>query len=139
MHMAAQGGQLEVIKFFVRKFEDRVYEGDKDLSSMLHWAAHAGHCEVARYLIVELKMDPLEQDKVCEVGRRRIIKMCFKVVSKIVCFAVHCMLPVEKISHAVYTSTKWVETSLNRFRPRATCAYTPKDKWVDILRSKRPV
>ena len=73
MHMAAQGGHLEVIKSFVHKFGDRVYERDKDLYSVLHWAAHKGHCEVARYLIEELKMDTLDQDKVCGVVRKEKI------------------------------------------------------------------
>ena len=70
MHMAAQGGHLEVIKYLARMFGGTVHERTKDLYSVLHWAAQKGHCEVARYLIVELKMDPLDRDKVCEVVRK---------------------------------------------------------------------
>ena len=33
--------------------------------TVLHWAAQCGHCEVARYLITELKLDPQDRDKVC--------------------------------------------------------------------------
>ena len=70
MHMAAQGGHLEVIKFFAHEFGDTVHERDEDLYSVLHLVAQKGHCEVARYLIMELKMDPLDRDKVCEVVRK---------------------------------------------------------------------
>ena len=67
MHMAAQGGQLEVIKFLSPMFGTRVNEKDNYGLTILHWAAKAGHCEVARYLIEELKMDPQDRDKVCGV------------------------------------------------------------------------
>ena len=67
MHVAAEGGQLEVIKFLSPKFGDKVHEKTKDSYTMLHWAAQEGHCEVARYLIEELKMDPQDRDKVCGV------------------------------------------------------------------------
>ena len=65
--MAAQGGQLEVIKFLSPKFGARVHEKDNSGYSMLHWTAERGHCEVARYLIEELKMDPQDRYKVCGV------------------------------------------------------------------------
>ena len=78
MHMAAEGGQLEVIKFLSRKFGARVHEKTTEGSyTMLHWAAQMGHCEVARYLIEELKMDPQDRDKVCGVPGEG--KMCSKV------------------------------------------------------------
>ena len=70
MHMAAQGGQLKVIKFLSRKFGARVLEKTEDSYTVLHWAAQKGHCEVARYLIEELKMDPQDSDKVCGVPGR---------------------------------------------------------------------
>ena len=78
MHMAAQGGHLEVIKFLSRKFGARVHEKTTGSSyTMLHWATQGGHCEVARYLIEELKMDPQDRDKVCGVPGKG--KMCSKV------------------------------------------------------------
>ena len=77
MHVAAQGGHLEVIKFLSRKFGARVHEKDIDGYTVLHWAAQKGHCEVARYLIEELKMDPQDRDKVCGVPAEG--KMCSKV------------------------------------------------------------
>ena len=68
MHMAAQHGHLEMIKFLSRKFGARVHEKTMTTGgsyTMLHWAAQKGHCEVVRYLIEELKMDPQDRDKVC--------------------------------------------------------------------------
>ena len=77
MHMAAQGGRLEVIKFLSHMFGARVHEKDNDGYTVLHWGAQQGHCEVARYLIEELKMNPQDRDKVCGVPREG--KMCSKV------------------------------------------------------------
>lgn len=78
MHKAAQSGQLEVIKFLAPRFGARVHERDESSSyTVLHWACQEGHCEVARYLIEDLKIDPQERDKVCgEVGKG---ELCFKV------------------------------------------------------------
>ena len=67
MHMPAAGGHLEMIKFLSPKFRTRVHEKDNDRYTVLHRAAQEGHCEVARYLIEELKMDPQDRDKVCGV------------------------------------------------------------------------
>ena len=77
MHKAAEGGQLEVIKFLSPIFGARVQEKDSGGYSMLHWAAQKGHCGVARYLIEELKMDPQDRDKVCGVPGEGM--MCSKV------------------------------------------------------------
>ena len=76
MHMAAQGGQLEVIKFLSPKFGARVHEKDNEGLTMLHWAAQGGHCEVARYLIEKLKMDPQDRDKVCGVPGEEEVCPC---------------------------------------------------------------
>ena len=65
MHMAADVGQLEVIKFLSPMFGARVHEKDSHGCTILHWAAERGHCQVARYLIEVLKMDPQDRDKVC--------------------------------------------------------------------------
>ena len=65
MHLAAEGGSLDVIKYLLPMFGTRVHEKTKACSTMLHWAAHSGHCQVARYLIAELKLDPQDRDKVC--------------------------------------------------------------------------
>ena len=65
MHKAAAGGQLDMIKFLSAMFGTRVHEKVNDGYIVLHCAAQGGHCEMARYLIEELKMDPQERDKVC--------------------------------------------------------------------------
>ena len=64
MHKAAQGGSLDVITFLAPLFRARVHEKDMYSSTMLHYAAEKGHCQVARYLITELKLDPQDKDKV---------------------------------------------------------------------------
>ena len=67
MHKVAQGGHIEVIKFLLPLFGTRVHEKDNNSLTMLHWAAHCGHCQVARYLIDEVHMDPQDRDKVRRV------------------------------------------------------------------------
>ena len=67
MHCAAEGGGLDVIKYLLPMFGARVHEKDMFSYTMLHWAAQCGHCQVARYLITELQMDPQDRDKVCRV------------------------------------------------------------------------
>ncbi len=64
MHEAAQGGHIEVIKFLLPLFGERVHEKTNDSYTMLHLAALCGHCQVARYLIDEVHLDPQERDKV---------------------------------------------------------------------------
>ena len=81
MHMAADGGQLEVIKFLSPKFGARVHEKDSYGRTMLHFAAQKGHCEVARYLIEELKMDPQDRSKVCGVPGEEVCLRCGMCVS----------------------------------------------------------
>ena len=68
MHKAAEGGSLDVIKYLLPMFGARAHEMDADSYTMLHWAARCGHCQVARYLIESLKMDPQDRDKVCVGG-----------------------------------------------------------------------
>ena len=64
MHMAAEGGSLDVITFLAPLFGARVHEKTNASYTMLHVAAQEGHCQVARYLITELKLDPQDRDKV---------------------------------------------------------------------------
>ena len=65
MHKAAQGGCLDVIKFLAPLFGAKVHEKTNTSYTMLHLTAHRGHCQVARYLIESLTMDPQDRDKVC--------------------------------------------------------------------------
>ena len=67
MHKAAAGGSLDVIKFLLPLFGARVHEKGLNSYTMLHWAAQKGHCQVARYLIEEVQMDPQDRDEVCGV------------------------------------------------------------------------
>ena len=67
MHLAAAGGHIEVIKFLLPLFGERVREKTNNSYTMLHFAARCGHCQVARYLIEEVHMDPQDRDKVCGV------------------------------------------------------------------------
>ena len=64
MHKAAEGGSLDVIKFLTPLFGARAHEKTNSSYTVLHWAAQEGHCQVARYLITELKLDPQDRDKV---------------------------------------------------------------------------
>ena len=67
MHIAAQGGRLEMIKFLSQTIPTMVHERDNGGYTMLHWAAQKGHCEVARYLIEKVKMNLQDRTKVCGV------------------------------------------------------------------------
>ena len=67
MHLAAAGGHIELIKFLLPLFGERVREKANASYTMLHWAAQNGHCQVARYLIEEVHMDPQDRDEVCGV------------------------------------------------------------------------
>ena len=102
MHKAAQGGNLEMIKFLFSMFGSRVHEKDNDGLTVLHLAAHEGHCEVARYLIEELKMDPQERDKVCGVPGEG--KMCSKVQG----LHASCMCVQELVCEVKHVVTKQV-------------------------------
>ena len=50
--------------FLLPLFGERVHEKTNDSLTMLHVAAHGGHCQVARYLIEEVHLDPQDRDKV---------------------------------------------------------------------------
>ena len=82
MHKAADGGSLDVIKFLAPLFGARVHEKDAYSFTVLLWAAEKGHCQVARYLITELKLDPQDRDKVRGCGGGAVPrdgKTCSKV------------------------------------------------------------
>ena len=68
MHLAAQGGSLDVIKFLAPLIGARVHEKTNTSYTVLHYAAQYGRCQVARYLITELKLDPQDRDKVRGCG-----------------------------------------------------------------------
>ena len=89
MHKAAVGGCLDVIKFLAPLFGARVHEKTNNSLTMLHLAAHKGHCQVARYLIETFSMDPQDRDKVCVGGGvPRKGKTCSKVGMGCACLCV---------------------------------------------------
>ena len=65
MHLAAEGGQLEMIKFLCPKFKDKIHAKNLYGRTVLHRAAEMGKCAVAQYLIEEMNLDPQDRDKVC--------------------------------------------------------------------------
>ena len=67
MHLAAEGGHLDVIQFLSPRFGAKVHDRTDDGYTMLHWAAQKGHSQAACYLVQELKMNPKDRDKVCGV------------------------------------------------------------------------
>ena len=64
LHCAAQGGELEMIRFLAPRFGAKVHDKDESGRTMLHLAAVDGHCDVARYVIEDFKLDPQDRDKV---------------------------------------------------------------------------
>ena len=64
MHAAAEGGQLEMIKFLYPKFADKIHDKDVYGRTVLYWAAELGKCAIAQYLIEELNLNPQDRDKV---------------------------------------------------------------------------
>ena len=64
LHRAAQGGQLKMIRFLAPRFGAKVHDKDGNGRTMLHWAAGSGHCDVARFVIKDFKLDPQDRDKV---------------------------------------------------------------------------
>ena len=62
--MAAARGKLDMIKFLSPRFGAKVHDKDENDRSLLHLAAQQGHCDVARYVIEDLKLNPQDRDKV---------------------------------------------------------------------------
>ena len=53
-----------MIKFLSPRFGAKVHDKDGNDLTMLHFAAYKGHCDVARYVIEDLKLNPQDRDKV---------------------------------------------------------------------------
>ena len=117
MHKAAEGGSLDVITYLLPMFEARVYEKDAYSYTMLHWAAQRGHCQMARYLIETVNMDPQDRDKVCLWGGdAKRGKTCSKVGMGFACL---CVVIIEVVtSFCNYTALK-VATGEKEPRPGA--------------------
>ena len=89
MHVAATGGNIEVIKSLLPYFGARVHDKDDCAFTMLHWAAQEGQSQVAHYLINELHMSLKDKDKVCGLPLENLLQghglqvscMCVRVSS----------------------------------------------------------
>ena len=53
-----------MMKFLSPRFGAKVHDKDGNDWTMLHYAANKGHCDVARYVIEDLKLNPQDRDKV---------------------------------------------------------------------------
>ena len=53
-----------MIKFLSPRFGTRVQNKDRDDWTVLHCAANKDHCDVARYAIKDLKLNPQDRTKV---------------------------------------------------------------------------
>ena len=62
-----------MIKFLSPRFGAKVHDKDGTGRTMLHSAAEKGHCDVARYVIEDLKLNPQDRDKVSSYKHRRIV------------------------------------------------------------------
>ena len=92
MHLAAEGGHIEVIKFLLPLFGGRVHEKTNGSYTALHWAAQGGHCQVARYLIEELKLEPQDRDKVRGCQGTALVSECkvYMHANMYACFRLCC-------------------------------------------------
>ena len=57
-------GKLDMIKFLSPRFGAKVHDKDGDGWTILHLAAANGHCDVACYVIEDLKLNPQDRSKV---------------------------------------------------------------------------
>ena len=53
-----------MIKFLAHRFGAKVHDKDESDWTMLHFSALDGHCDVARYVIEDLKLNPQDRIKV---------------------------------------------------------------------------
>ena len=121
LHLSAQGGHLEVIRFLSPRFGAKVHDRTDAGYTILHWAAQKGHSQVARYLIKELNRNPKDRDKVCGVQG----KMCSTVLGlHASCMCVHMLLC------AVRHATKW---------SHLTCSCNVVSKGSPVLCLQSPI
>ena len=53
-----------MIKLLSPMFGAKVHDKNENGGTMLHFAAQQGHCDVARYVIEDLKLNPQDRTKV---------------------------------------------------------------------------
>ena len=64
LHLAAYGGHVEIVKYFIPKFGDRRFDLTNAGNTCLHHAAQEGHLAVVKYLVEECGFDPNCANKV---------------------------------------------------------------------------
>ena len=64
LHLAAWGGHVEIVKYLIPKFGDRLFSVDNYGSTCLHRAVQGGHLAVVKYLIEECGFNPNLGNKV---------------------------------------------------------------------------
>ena len=64
MHDSCMNGKLDMIKFLPPRFGAKVHDKVGNGWTILHLTAGKGHCDVARYVIKHLKLNPQDRDKV---------------------------------------------------------------------------
>ena len=129
MHKAAEGGHIEVIRFLLPLFGERVHEKTNDSLTMLHFAAQLGHCQVARYLIEEAHMDPQDRDKVRGVaGDCAGFSIFKKAIGNPIFLAVTDIPEVSPVASIML----WLVTAYVMYPPYFQCGWT---KYVHMLES----
>ena len=106
LHLSAQGGHLEVIRFLSPRFGAKVHDRTDAGYTILHWAAQKGHSQVARYLIKELNRNPKDRDKVCGVQG----KMCSTVLglhASCMCVCYFAQWDMQQSGHTWHVHVMW--------------------------------
>ena len=64
MHYAADGGQVDVVRYLALKMESLLHKTDRDEYNMLHHAAQRGHADVVQLAVEEYNLDFTARDVV---------------------------------------------------------------------------
>ena len=97
LHIAAMGGQLEVLKYFTEERGCNPASQDSNGWTPLHYAAGYNHFDLVQYLIDEQKIDPVCQTK---DGNTPLHYACLRGSPALVDYLVNAMskyLPVEEV------------------------------------------
>ena len=65
LHLAAEGGHVNTIKYLAPKMDSLLHETDIFGDTMVHRAALNGHANVVRLVIDKFHLNPTARNKVC--------------------------------------------------------------------------